>query len=335
MTSPDDRPPRGPASGVTVDISAHSTRLGIAEWIVGLLLIFGSLTGPWLTILFPVSLLFVIHDQRSAARLVGALLMAGVAALTVAVPAGTVLLLSSAAAIVAVELSLGRREGPFQPGELAGPVLVVVGVAVLAAALVWPAALIGWEETLSEGVTRGAERAIDQYRSLGMDPATLEGLEAVAEGAVTWIVRLWPALVGVSLWLGAWLAYRILGRWGRPSGRLAGRFPGSPFRDLRVPEGAAWILIATLVSLWIPHDGVSRVAGNALMALAVVYSLAGLGVVAWGMAKMGWGPGWRAISLILLFAFLAPVLFAACFGLGLADHWLRIRERVEASETRR
>ena len=67
---------------MAVDISAHSARLGIAEWSVGLLLIFGSLTGPWLTVLFPASLLFAIHDRRSKVRLVGALLVAGVAALT-------------------------------------------------------------------------------------------------------------------------------------------------------------------------------------------------------------------------------------------------------------
>lgn len=293
-------------------------------------LLLGSLPGPWLTLGFPVAAAFAIHDRRVAARAAGWGVVVLVAALMAVTPMGLILL---AAAIMAqaatdrIALAGRRRLGL---GEAALPAVAGAAVALGLGWLLAPAAVEGWEAALGNGAMAAVRQTVERYRALGLDAAAVNTLELSATAAATGFVRLWPALTALVLWLGVWLGYRLLGRWGRPASSLKRRLGARPFDRFRLGPALIWVVIAALIGLWLPSDMARRTAVNMLAVGAVLYGLQGLAVGVWWMNRRGIGAVMRALLLVALFLLLSPVMIAATVLLGLAEHWLTLRDRTPA-----
>lgn len=305
----------------------HRDRLGWSEWTVGLMLLFASLPGPWLTVVFPAAVAFALHDRRTIAR-IAATVVAGVIAVLMAVTEiGGVLLTAAALAMAGTAWAALRGPRRLGLGEAALPALLGAAVGLAIGAVLAPTAVGSWEAALERGLAVGGEQAIERYRLLGMDEATLRTLEGVTAEAAGWLVRLWPALVALTLWLGAWLAYRLLGRWGRVTAPLGRRLRRRPFVRFRLSEPVVWALIAGLAAMWVPLEMVRRVAANVLVIAAILCALQGLAVGAWWLNRRGMGVGARFLLVVVMLVFLPPVVLVGAVLLGLAEHWLALRER--------
>jgi len=261
--------------------------------------------------------------------------VAGAAAALVAIgPGGGAILIVAVASVGLAAVSVARDKRP----DLADLIAPTIGGAGLATAIVFtavPGAVASWETSLGESIAAGAAEAIERYRSVGLDPATVGALESMADAASLWVVRLWPAVVASGLWLGTWFGYRMVARWGRTGGRMARRLKRAPFASYRPPEALVWLPVVALGAAWIPVDAVRRVAENALLVGAVVYGLAGLAIVVWWADRRGLGTGVRLAAIALLTVFLPPVLVAGSVALGLADVWIEIRDRPDAATRER
>ena len=150
---------------------------------------------------------------------------------------------------------------------------------------------------------------------LGVDKTPEEIGEATAR--VAWATGAWMLLLHTmaSLFGGLWAFGKL---------REPGLF-GRQFRELRLGTLVAWIAVAALVAslvtqwasgqAWAPADDVVFVLAGAflLQALAVVHGLRAAGAV---------GPATVAVAYGALL--LVPM---ALVGFGLADSWVRFRER--------
>jgi len=320
--------------GSGVGAPAGRIRLGTAEWSIGLTLLFGSLPGPWLTLLFPATIAFALFERRVVVRGIAALSAVAVAALTATSRIGEILLAISVAAALAASFRLVRGRGRFDPGAVAGPSLAASAIAIAVSFAVAPEAVSRWQDALREEVLRGAQAALGRYRELGMDPSSLEALERFSHQAAAGLVRLWPALAALSLWLGAWLAHRLLGRFGRVPAPLAARIAKGRFGRFALGEAWPWLLIVALVAVWVPVGAVRAAALDGLVVLVTLYALVGLAIVTWWLRRRGMTTWAQALVLGLLFLFLPPILAVGCFVLGLADNWLGFREREVNAHTR-
>lgn len=302
-------------------------RLGVAEWVVGAGLLFGSLPGPWLTILFPAGVAFALHDERRRTRWIGGGVAALVAVLTVGTAAGIVFLAAATLAVAATAAATARDGLGLDTVAL--PALGSSGMALAVGAAIAPESIAAWEAALHEAVAEGSEMAIEGYRAFGIDPATLETVQAAAETSAEWAVRLWPALVVVALWLGAWLGWRLLGRWGTVGEPLDRRLADRGFGAFRLGDAWLWILIAGLAALWLPAG--RRVGANVTLVAAGLHSLQGLAVVDRGLDRRGWGRLARTLVPGAAVALMPPIALGGALAIGLADHWLTFRERADGN----
>jgi len=310
--------------------AARRERLGIAELAVGLALLAGSLTGPWLTLLLPTALVFVIFDGRAVARAVAVPLAAIAALLALAAPGGVALLVIALGAVAGSMLAVARGRHaaldtlaiPAMAGAAAG-----LGIGLLAA----PSLLAGWEAMLGRGVTEGGAMAIARYRDLGMDPETIAGLETMLGAVGVWLVKLWPAMAALTLWLGAWLAWRLYARWGKGAPELMERLARRRFTEFAVGLPAAWLLVAGLAGLWV--EPLARAGANVALVAATLALLDGVAVTEWWLARHGVGLVWRMMGWFLALAFALPLAAAAMLGLGLVDVWMEFRERARIPRT--
>jgi hypothetical protein len=180
---------------------------------------------------------------------------------------------------------------------------------------------------LGQGVAEGGQAALDQYRALGMNPETLAALEGALATLAAWMVRLWPALAALAVWLGAWLAGRLLARWGRIAPDLGRRLTKRPFSTFAAGEPFAWLLIAALAGLWVPAAAIELVAANAALVAIVMFALDGLAVAWWWLERRRVSIALRVVALVLALGFALPVAAAAMVAIGLADHWIQFRDR--------
>lgn len=277
--------------------------------------------------MFPAAVAFALHDRRAIARIAATVVAGVIAALMAATDIGGVLLAAAALAAASTAWAALRKPQRLGLSEAALPALGGAAVGLALGAALAPAAVGSWEAALDRSLGAGGEQAIERYRLLGMDEATLQTLEGVTTAAAAWLVRLWPALVGLTLWLGAWLAYRLLGRWGHVAPPLGRRLRRRPFERFRLGEAAVWVLIAGLGALWVPLEIVRRVAMNVLVIAGVLWALQGLAVAAWWLSRRRMGSGARLLLVAFLLVFLPPVLLAGAVLLGLAEHWLVLRDR--------
>lgn len=231
------------------------------------------------------------------------------------------------------------------------PVLGPVGGVVLAAALAGPAYLAGSvlanSRSLSfafQAVTLAACGLVLAVRAVLGDPAgTLmplldivrPALEETARALAEMGVERSPEEIGeatarVAWATGAWmlLLHTMLslfaGLWAFGALREPGLF-GREFRGLRLGSLVAWVAVGALVlgfvtqlasgKAWAPAEDVLFVLAGAflLQALAVVHGL---------RAAQAVGP--LVVGLAYLAVLLVPM---ALVGLGLADNWIRFRDR--------
>ena len=303
----------------------------MAEWTVALTLLFASLPGPWLTIALPAGLVFALFDRRLAARAGGAVVVALVSAVMLSTRFGGTMLATGAAVAIVCGVFVARGDRQLGLDTLAAPALATAGLALIAAMALAVEAVAAWEGALERGVLEGGRRAVEQYRAFGMGVESLDALEALSEDVAAALVAVWPALVALALWLGAWLGLRLLGRWGRVPSPLDRRLVPRPFERFRPAEGAVWPLIAALAGLWVDAAWLHRAAANVALALGVVYAVAGLALTWWWLGRRGMGALGRAALVGVAAVFLTPFAAAAWVTIGLADVWVAFREREQTS----
>ena len=111
--------------------------------------------------------------------------------------------------------------------------------------------------------------------------------------------------------------------------RRAGSVPTSPFREARTPEWVVWLAIAAALAWFAdqrwPQAGLRPVVWNTAMALAAVYWLNGLSIVAYGIHL--WKPR-RAIHIALLVVFALVCLRDILPFLGFFDTWVGFRAKM-------
>ena len=299
-------------------------RLGLAEWAVGLGLLFGSLTGPWVTIGLPAGLAFVLHDRRLAVRAAAFALLAVCVLLTLASPGGPALLALAVGAIGAgaAWVASGRSGAA---DALAVPTLAGAGAGWALAALAVPDAVRAWEAMLGRAVGEGAAAALDRYRGLGMDDEALATMAGMFASVGEWVVDVWPALAALGLWLGVWLGGRLLARWGRIASGVERGLTGRPWSAFAVGEPMIWALLLGLVGLWVP--ALRREAANVALVAIVLFGLDGLAVAWWWLERRGVSTLLRVVLSLVALAFALPLAAAAAVALGLADLWLQFRDR--------
>lgn len=308
-----------------VSPSKPRIRLGAAEWVVGLGLLFGSLPGPWLTLVFPAGVAFALHDRRRGARVAGGAAAALVAILTAGLPIGPVFLAAATLAVAATALATARRGLGLDATAL--PALGLSGAALGIGALMAPRSTAAWEDALRGAVEEGRAMAVEAYRSLGVDPESLEAVGSAAATSMEWVVAVWPALVAAALWLGAWLGWRLLGRWGRVDDRLSDRLVDRGFGAFRLGDAWLWILIAGLAALWLPAG--RRIGANMALVAGGLHSLQGLAVVDHGLTRRGWSRLARTLVCGAAVVLVPPVALGGALAIGLADHWMAFRDRAE------
>lgn len=303
----------------------------MAEWTVALTLLFASLPGPWLTLGLPAGLVFALFDRRLGVRVAGVVVVSLVSALMVGSGIGVALLAVGAGMTIACATVVARGDRQLGLDLLVAPALGTAGVGLAAALTFAGTAVARWEAALGAGVTEGGRRAIEQYRAFGMSAESLAGLEALTADVAGALVAVWPALAALALWLGVWLAHRLLGSWGRVGSALSRRLTPRPFELFRPPEALVWPLIAGLAGFWTDAEWVQRAAVNAAVALGLVYAMAGLAVTWWWLGERGMGTAGRAALVGLPALFLTPFAAAAWVTIGLADVWIEFRRREQTS----
>jgi hypothetical protein len=262
-------------------------------------------------------------------RVGGVVVVALVSALMTASGIGTAFLAVGASVTVVCAAVVARGERRLGLDVLVGPGLGSAAVALAVVVTVATRAVGEWESALSKAVTEGGRRAIEQYRAFGMSAESLAALETVARDVAAALVAVWPALAALALWLGVWLAHRLLGRWGRVGSALDRRLAPRPFERFRPAESAVWPLIAGLAGLWANAPWLHRAGANATLAFGVVHAMTGLAVTWWWLGRRGMGGVGRSILIGVALLFLTPFAAAAWLLIGLADVWLGFREREE------
>ena len=222
--------------------------------------------------------------------------------------------------------------------SLAGKNVIVTGAASgigLATAFVFGVKVIArWEGAFEAKLVEEWQGVVELYRAFGMSAESLEALGPLWADTAAGLVAVWPALSALGLWLGVWVAHRLLGRWGRVGSDFGRRLTPLPFERFRPPEVLMWSLIAVLLGFWTEVEWISRAATNVALALGVVYAIAGLAIFWWWLSRRGMGTAWRIALVIIPVVLFPPIIVfavAAWVTIGLADVWMGFREREQTS----
>ena len=275
--------------------------------------------------------MFALFDRRLAVRVAGVVVVAMVSALMVGSGIGVAFLAVAGAATVVCTLVVARGDRQLGMDVLVAPALTTAGLGFAAVLAFGGDAMGRWEAALGAGIAETGGRAVAQYRDFGVSEETLAVMEALFADVARGLVAIWPALAALAIWLGGWLAHRLLGRWGRVGSDLGRRLTPRPFERFRPPEVLVWPLIAGLAGLWSSAGGVQRAAGNVALALGLVYAMTGLALTWWWLGRRGLGTITRVALIGLAAMFLTPFVAAAWLTMGLADVWLGFREREQTS----
>ncbi|MFP4501995.1 MAG: DUF2232 domain-containing protein [Candidatus Hydrogenedentota bacterium] len=160
--------------------------------------------------------------------------------------------------------------------------------------------------------------------------ATPENI-ALLEEQVRWFIENWAAIaIGGMLWPVLLFALAVTGI----SARLI-RFRGEPgprgsFTLLRVPDPVVWLAIAAAL-LWLvdfhwPNGTVRFIAWNSALALAAIYWLQGLAVLAYTLTAIRVPPLLAMLALVLVFMTQGAHLLLS--SVGFFDTWADFRPRL-------
>jgi hypothetical protein len=274
---------------------------------------------------------FALFDRRVGARVAGVVVVALVSAMMVGTANGAAFLAVAGAATVVSATAVSRGDRQLGMDTLVAPVLGIAGIGLAIAIAIGGQAIGRWEAAFEARIVESGDQAIAPYRALGMSAETLAAMEALFADLARGVVAVWPALAALGIWLGVWLALRLLGRRGRVGADLGRRLTPRRFERFRPPELLVWPLIAGLAGLWSSADALQRAAGNVALALGVVYAMTGLALTWWWLGRRGMGAIARFLLVGVAATFLTPIVAAAWLTIGLADVWLGFREREQTS----
>ncbi len=182
----------------------------------------------------------------------------------------------------------------------------------------------GWsvvEWAVRARLEEGAAASMQLMGALSGEGAPVPGLAESLARLVEIQLHVLPALLALATLAAMALAWWILVR--ITTGRGSGVEPVAAFR---FPDALVWVLIGGILLQLGGGEPWSRVGANALVFMAALYALRGVGVVL-GM-RGGLSPlGWLLVGLALLFA--APALLVGAFLVGLGDTWLDLRARAD------
>jgi hypothetical protein len=160
----------------------------------------------------------------------------------------------------------------------------------------------------------------------------LDEYERTVETTVEVMLRIWPALLFLSLLFQAGVAF-LLVRWlGKGPGRRSGLRPLLPFHRWRVPFYWVWVLVGGLVLFATRSEPLVATGLNVVLVAAVLLAVQGLAVHVFLIGRLA--PPWLRILFWLAAALLVVPLLLVLAGsvlLGLADQWLDFRRRITAA----
>jgi len=181
-------------------------------------------------------------------------------------------------------------------------------------------AVVSW--TITSRMESGMALAVQALRaSLGPDAVSVS-FESRALEAMAFQGTIFPALLGLAslaaLGTAWWLRLRLVKASEEGIGPL-GRF--------RFNDQLVWVFIFGLVALLGSSGLPEQVGTNAVVFMGALYALRGAGVVLF----LTGGPTFLG-GVLLFFGifFVAPLLLAGAFVIGLGDTWLNLRARREA-----
>ncbi|MEX2526397.1 MAG: DUF2232 domain-containing protein [Gemmatimonadota bacterium] len=214
--------------------------------------------------------------------------------------------------------TLMRPEAPFFPRALVAVFAAVVAGAVAIALIPGGWGVLDW--LVTERLVSGTAVALEAMRLMQGAEALSPALEEAVVRTVEVQGMLFPALLGLatlaSLGVAWWLYVRM----------VVGRADAlGPLGELRFGHHWIWLFIGGLLLVLLGGEGVvSRVGTNAALFMAALYALRGLAVVVF---LKGGVTGLWVLLLAVGFLFLAPMLLAAAFLVGLGDSWFDLRQR--------
>lgn len=174
-----------------------------------------------------------------------------------------------------------------------------------------------------EHLQQGASGALAAWQRLG-ETGVSEDVRLSVERAAAFQAAVYPALLAIASLAALAVAWWAFSRLSRGEVR-----PLAPLREFRFSNELVWLLIASILLLAVPLDGVlDRIGQNLLLFMAVLYALRGVAVLL--MVSGVPGPFGLVVASLLV-VFMYPFVMAAAFMVGLSDTWLDIRARRAAS----
>ena len=157
-------------------------------------------------------------------------------------------------------------------------------------------------------------------------PRVAAFLGAQSEAAIAATTNLFPALLALASLAGLGVAWWAFGRVARGEGR-----PLGTLREFRFSNELIWVLIAGLLLMLLPLNGLATRAGeNLLLFMAALYALRGAAVL---LVLAGVpGPVGLIVGAVLVLL-LSKLVMAATILVGLSDTWLDLRARRAAPTT--
>ena len=166
------------------------------------------------------------------------------------------------------------------------------------------------------------DTAVHGYEQLGLSPESIDRMRDYGRVLTGIIERIYPALLiigsAVVVWANVLVSVRLL----RARGLSEPEF--MPLDRWRAPERLVWGGIAAGFASFLPWDGVSFLAVNALVVLAAMYGFQGLSILQFFMNKARISRPFRvaAYGLILI----QQYLVAGMALVGLFDQWFDFRK---------
>ena len=178
-------------------------------------------------------------------------------------------------------------------------------------------AVVNW--AITSRMESGMALAIQAVKgSLGPEAVSM-GFEARALEAMAFQGTIFPALLGLASLSALGTAWWLHLRLGKSRQEGIGPLGGFRFNDQLV-----WVFILGLGALLGTSGFPEQVGTNAVVFMGALYALRGVGVVLF----LTGGPSFfGGILLLLGFFFVAPLLLAGAFVIGLGDTWLNLRVR--------
>jgi uncharacterized protein YybS (DUF2232 family) len=154
------------------------------------------------------------------------------------------------------------------------------------------------------------------------DLAALPQLPLYLHDALDLVLRVLPALLVISSVAGALLNYVVVrALWRRLGGTPP--LPATSISRWQAPDVCVWILIGGGILLFLPPALLRGVGLNALLLVAPLYLMQGIGIVVFYLNR---GPAPILVRwLAYLFLVLQPLLLLGVAGFGLFDLWFDFR----------